>query len=101
MIFLGVCIITAVFLPGKMCYSRDSVAIWPAFWGIFSVVESCIMIIYLRWLIDELKTHNVNSRNKLSKSVLRDLEGKDRERHLDQSVVHSMTDASFDSVTTI
>lgn len=102
MILLGIVIVVAVFLPGKVCYSHNGVSIWPAFWGVFSVIESLIMIIYLKWLIGELKTHSVNSRSKLSRSVLKELEDEERRRQEDMMKAPlDSHDVSLDSITTI
>lgn len=74
MVFFGCIIIAAVFLPAKICYSHNKMSIWPAFWGAFSIIESVIMVIYLDWLLKEIKEAHNAQREKISESVLTELQ---------------------------
>ena len=74
MIFFGCVIIGAVFLPAKICYSHNKMSIWPAFWGAFSILESIIMVIYLKWLLGEIRIINNTQREKISESMLSELQ---------------------------
>lgn len=71
---VGVFIVLAVFLPSKFCYSHNKFSAWPLIMGVFAIVESIVMVVYLGWMTRQLRMlHNLH-RQKVSDSVLVELQ---------------------------
>jgi hypothetical protein len=73
-LMVGVLIIFAVFLPSKFCYSHNRLSAWPLIMGVFTIIESVAMVIYLDWITRQLRKLYTLHRQKVSDSVLIELQ---------------------------